>query len=147
MSAGAKLLGASLAVLLLALVAGSGAARAQTPTPPAVPWDEAQLDWPAPLVFAGPVGGSLADCATGPCMVRYIVEASAPGGNGWGPIAVVATNTYRVVGLWPGTWQFRVKAFWGLTGYSPPGPIGTKIVVEPLSVQPIVTPPTGMTAK
>lgn len=143
MRAGVKLLGVGLIICALAV----SAAFAQTPpTPEPVPWDEAQLDWPAPLTFAGS-GGSLADCATGPCGVLYIVEAKAPGGNGWGPIAVTEATTYRVRGLWAGLWEFRVKAFFRLTGYSPPGPIATKTVVEPLATQPIVTPPTGMTAR
>lgn len=134
---------------VLALLAVISTARSQTPTPaPAViPWDEAELTWTAPTVFAGN-GGSLADCATGPCMVQYIIEANAPGGNGWGPIALVsgATN-YRVKGLWNGPWQFRVKAFWGLSGFSTPSPVATKNVVEPFAPAPVVTPPTGMIAK
>lgn len=149
-----RLMGAASVVVALALVACASTARAQTPPPaPApevIPWDEAQLSWPAPTTFATPgdlAGASLADCAAGPCMVRYIVEASAPGGNGWGPIAVVDTTSYRVKGLWPGNWQFRVKAFWGLTGYSPPSPVATKAVVEPLAKEPIVSPPTGMNVK
>lgn len=147
-----RLLGAALVVSALALVACAGPAEAQTPTPPpatvpdAIPWNEAQLQWPPPTEFANG-GGSLADCATGPCGMRYIVEAKAPGGNGWGPIAVVDVPNYRVRGLWPGIWYFRVKAFWGLTGYSLPGPIATKTVVEPLAAQPVVTPPTTTTVK
>jgi hypothetical protein len=80
-------------------------------------------------------------------MVRYIVEANAPGGNGWGPIAVVDVPSYRVTKLWPGVWQFRVKAFWGLTGYSPPSPMVTKTVVEPLATQPVVIPPASIAVK
>lgn len=114
--------GAWLAFTVLAGVAG-----AQAPVIPAVRWDEAQLTWPASDQYANG-GGTLAD----PSGVLYIVEASAPGGNGWGPIAVVATTTYRVTGLWPGLWQFRVKAFLRLTGYSVPGPIASKTVVLPV---------------
>lgn len=146
-----RLLGAIAVVSVLALAAGIGTSRAQTPapTPEAIPWDEAELAWPPPTTFGnGPhEGASLADCATGPCGVNYIVEAKAPGGNGWGPIAVVDVPHYRVKKLWPGVWYFRVKAFWGLTGYSLPSPVATKTISEPLGTQPTVDPPAAMNVK
>jgi hypothetical protein len=155
-----RLIGAASVVVALALVACAMPARAQLPTPnpvsapqppdPEIAWDEAVLSWPAPTTFATPAeiaGASLADCATGPCMVRYIVEAKAPNGNGWGPIAVTDATTYRVKGLSPGTWYFRVKAFFGLTGYSPPGPIATKIITMPVHPEPVVSPPTSMNVR
>ncbi len=117
-------------VLVCAL--GASAAFAQTPAPLA--WDEAELSWTPPAEYG--TGGSLADCAAGPCTVWYVVEANAPGGNGWGPIAIVNTTTYRAVDLWPGTWSFRVRAFFRLTGYSPFGPVVAKTVVLPIATAP-----------
>jgi hypothetical protein len=119
------------------LIAMAGAASAQTPpVEPFIPWDQAQLVWAPSTEFAS--GGSLAD----PSSVLYIVEASAPGGNGWGPIAITKETTYRVKDLWPGVWQFRIKAFFYLSGYSPPGPIASKTIVEP-----VVKMPTDTSAK
>lgn len=118
-----------LACTLLAAVAG---AQAPATPPDAVPWDQAQITWSASTLYAA--GGSLAD----PSGVLYIVEASAPGGNGWGPIAIVSATTYRVTDLWPGLWQFRVKAYLRLTGYSLPGPVATKTVVLPVMAPPPV---------
>lgn len=137
-----RLLGASLFVSVLALAAGIGTAKAQTPPPPppAVPWNEAELAWTPPTDYAGPVGGSLASCAAGPCGVMYIVEAAVSGGSGWGPVAITAETHYRATNLRPGVWQFRVRAYFPSSGYGTPGPTATKTVAEPgVSAPPTTT--------
>jgi hypothetical protein len=125
---------ACLVVSALAILAGVGTARAQTP----VAWDEAELVWTPPTEYANG-GGSLADCATGPCGIWYIVEASGSGGPGWGPVAITSETHYRVTDLRPGVWQFRIRAFFRGSGYSPPGPVVSKTIVEPVSGPPATT--------
>jgi hypothetical protein len=133
-----RLIGAALVVSLLAITAGSGTARAQTPTPaPAIPWDQAELKWTPPAEFAS--GGSLADCATGPCGVLYLVEAAVSGSSGWGAVAITSDTHLRVTDMRPGTWQFRVRAFFKGSGYSPAGPVVSKVITEPAATAPPTT--------
>ncbi len=122
-----RLLGAMLAVSLLAFVACIGTALAQpTPRPPVmleVARDEAHLEWAPATEFAAP-GGSLAD----PSGLSYDVEALAPGASEWAVIATTTATSYTATGLRPGTWRFRVR---GRILKGPPGepsPEATKTI-------------------
>lgn len=107
----------------------------------AVPYDSAELAWPSTY----PGGGTLAD----PSGLQYIVEVSAPGGNGWGPIAVLkGVYTFRLDNLDPGVWQFRIKTIEHGKVFSTFGNIVSKTVATP--TPPVWTPPpplTGLTIR
>lgn len=108
-------------------------------TVPAIPWDSAVLTWTAPTEYAA--GGTLAD----PVDIAYIVEVSGPGGNGWGPVAIVrGVTTYRFDNLSPGLWSFRIKTLINGAAFSLASNVGTKNIVAPVTVPPVVS---GFTAK
>lgn len=101
-----RLLLALTLVSVLALVAGIGAARAQTPAPLA--WNEAELTWPAPIEFADP-GGSLPDPLPS---ITYTIETLDPGKTEWRVLKVLTQRVYKVGGLSIGVHQWRVSAAW-----------------------------------
>jgi hypothetical protein len=118
--------------LIAFLVCLTGTAIAQT-TPPPLPYDSAVLTWTIPTEFAA--GGSLAD----PIDSAYVIEVSAPGGTGWGPVAIVrGANTYRLDKLAPGLWSFRVKSVVAGASFSLPSAVMTKTVAKPAIVAPVV---------
>jgi hypothetical protein len=124
-----KLLGAALAVSVLALVAGIGTGRAQAPTPraPSIVQSgpgEASLEWIAPTEYA--TGGSLAD----PSGLTFVVEAMAPGATEWTAIGTTAGTTYRVTGLRAGVWRFRVRGRIHGGPLGDPSPEGSKSIAE-----------------
>jgi hypothetical protein len=106
-----------------------------------VPYNSVVLTWPDTY----PAGGTLAD----PSGLQYIVEVLAPGGNGWGPIAVLkGVYTYRLDDLDPGFWQFRIKliehgrVFWLASN------VVSKNVVTPMAPPWVPPPPlAGLTIK
>lgn len=118
------MLGATLAVSVLALVAGIGTARAAS-----VPWNAAVLKWPVPPGYEGV--GPETQCENGPCEIAYIVEALAPGAADWVPLAIVPGTTYTATDLYPGEWRFRVRAKYGADVISPPSPEGVKVIKAP----------------
>lgn len=117
---------------LLLLMALASFAKAQVP----IPYDSAELCWPE-LQYAA--GGSLAD----PSGVSVIIEVSAPGGNGWGPIAVVHDVTcWRVDNLADGLWSFRLKLVTNGAVFGPPTAPVSKLVKTP--PQPPWVPPVAV---
>lgn len=102
-------------------------------TPAPIPFDSAVLTWTVPTTYAS--GGSLPD----PVDIQYIIEVSGPGGNGFGPMAIVRNvTTYRIDNLVPGLWSFRIKTIINGASFGQPSVVGTKNVVPPTLAPPVV---------